>query len=73
MEFETVGYFVEYSVNGKYVGCINIDEPDREKIGYDGTKRETAKEDIKLDNKKVIKSGTDYVSRMYPLNGRIKK
>lgn len=65
--FKNFGYFVEYMVDNKYVGSINITEPDREEIGYYGRIDAVAEEDIVFSNKKRIKKGTHYYTRLYPL------
>lgn len=70
MKFETLGWFLEYYSGGKFIGTKKLDEPDREKIGYYSRKDSTAEENIKLDNGKIIKQGSNYYTRMYPLNGK---
>lgn len=71
MEFEHIGYFREYWVEGKYIGSINC-EKDREHIGYEGRKIETLTEDLILSNKRKIKAGTEVKTLLYPLCGRVK-
>ena len=56
-------------VDGKYVGSVNIEQPDRKEIGYYGRIDEVPTEDIVFGNKKRIKKGTNYYTRMYPLCG----
>lgn len=73
MEFETIGYFLEYSIDNKFIGCINIDSPDRDSIGWASAEKGIATENIVLSNGKRIKKGQEYITRLYPLNGRIKK
>ena len=51
VKFEHLGYSLDYHVAGKYYGSINIDEPDREVIGYSGKKTCIAKSNIVLNNK----------------------
>lgn len=70
--FEDLGYFLEYLVDGKYIGSINIDKPDREQIGYYGKIDAIAEKDIIFKNKKRIKKGQHYYTRMYPLCGQKK-
>lgn len=65
--FKNIGYFVEYMVDNKYVGSINISDPDRDEIGYYGRIDAIAKEDIVFSTKKRIKKGTHYYTRLYPL------
>lgn len=40
IEFETVGYFKDYFVAGKYTGSVSYVEQDREVFGYNGRKTE---------------------------------
>ena len=72
--FEVFGYFEEFIIDGKMIGCKNyigefIDESKRE-VGYHGTKHFVAESDIKFDNKKVIKKGQNYYTRVYPFCGK---
>ena len=69
-QFKDIGYFLEFIIDTKYIGTKLIDKPDREEIGYYGRIDSVAKENIILDNKKVIKKGQKYYTRMYPLCGR---
>lgn len=68
-QFKKLGFYIEYMVDGKYVGSVNIEQPDRKEIGYYGRIDEVATEDIVFGNKKRIKKGTNYYTRMYPLCG----
>jgi hypothetical protein len=68
-QFKQYGYFIEYMVQGKYIGSINIEQPDRKEVGYYGRVDAVAKNDIVFENKKRIKKGTHYYTRMYPLCG----
>lgn len=75
--FEVFGYFEEHIIEGKYIGCLNhtgeyLHESDRE-VGYNGTKHFTAESDIILENKKVIKKGQNYYTRVYPFCGKRKR
>lgn len=70
-EFEVFGYSVDYRVNGKFIGSLKIDTPDREVVGYHGRRLEVLKEDIKI-GKKTIRKGTEVLTEMFPLCGRIK-
>jgi len=67
--FKDLGYFLEYFIDGKFIGTKMIDQPDREIIGYYGKTESTATDDIKLQSKKIIKKGTKYYTRLYPLCG----
>jgi len=70
MNFEDIGYFVEYIIDTKCIGTKIISEPDREQIGYYGRIDAVAEEDIIFKNKKRIKKGQAYFTRMYPLCGK---
>jgi hypothetical protein len=67
--FEEKGFFLEYMVDGKCIGTTLIDEPDREEVGYYGRIDAVATESFKV-GKKIIKKGTKYYTRMYPLCGK---
>jgi len=69
-QFKQLGYFLEYMIDEKYIGSIVIDEPDREEIGYYGRIDDVASEDIVFSNKKRIKKGQAFYTRMYPLCGK---
>jgi len=71
-EFEKIGYFIEYMIDTKYIGTKVIDKPDRKEVGYYGRIDSIATEDIILDNKRRIKKGQSYYTRMYPLCGKLK-
>jgi len=68
--FKDLGYFVEYCVDGKLIGTLLIDNPDREEIGYYSRIDAIADSDIKLQRNKIIKKGTKYYTRLYPLCGQ---
>ena len=70
MEFEKIGFFVEYIVNGKFIGTLNVDTNESGKIGYYSTEHYIADTDIKIKNK-TIKKGTKYYTRIYPLCGKL--
>lgn len=71
-EFETVGYFKDYFVAGKYTGSVSYVEKDREIFGYSGRKTETVVEQIVFKNGKKIKAGTVVITELFPINGRVK-
>ncbi len=71
-QFKNFGYFLEYLVDGNYIGTVNISEPDRKEVGYYGRIDAVATEDIIFKNKKRIKKGQHYYTRMYPLCGQKK-
>ena len=64
-------YAKEHYLNGKYIGSIISDTPDRAITGYDGKQSHLAEEKIILD-KKVIKAGQQYQTILIPLSGRQK-
>jgi hypothetical protein len=68
--FNQLGYFKEYYVGRKYIGS-HVSEMDRDFIGYNGQRLETLKESVLLDNKKKIKVGTEVMTIIYPLCGKI--
>tara|TARA_R110000796_G_scaffold251102_3_gene381718 strand:+ start:1013 stop:1279 length:267 start_codon:yes stop_codon:yes gene_type:complete len=70
VKFQHLGYFVDYMINNKYVGSINMDTPDRKIIGYNGKQDITLENDITLSNNKVIKKGMLCRTYLYPLCGR---
>lgn len=70
-KFEDLGYFLEYMVNGKFVGTTSLDKPDRKEIGYYGAKTQVADSKIILERGKTIKKGVKYVTRLYPLCGKV--
>jgi hypothetical protein len=70
---ETIGYFEEYIIAGKFIGTQLCEEQVDRVIGYYGKKIMTADVDIILEDNKKIKKGKEYYTRYYPLNGRIIK
>jgi len=69
-QFKNIGYFIEYIIDSKLIGTKLIDQPDREEIGYYSTQHHTADTEIVFNNKKRIKKGQSYYTRLYPLCGR---
>jgi hypothetical protein len=57
-------------IDDKYIGSTIMDKPDREQVGYHGRIDEVATEDIIFKNKKRIKKGQAFYTRMYPLCGK---
>lgn len=64
-------YAQEHYLNGKYVGSIILQQPDRSLTGYEGKQNHFAQAKILLD-KKVIKAGQQYQTILIPLSGRQK-
>lgn len=72
MEFETIGYSKDYyTLDKKYIGSVKCDK-DREVYGYLGRQKEILLEDLIL-RKKKIKKGTELLTEIFPLCGRILK
>lgn len=72
MEFQTIGYSKDfYTLEKKYIGSL-VCEKDRDVYGYLGRKKEILVEDIIL-RKKKIKKGTELLTEVFPLNGRMIK
>ena len=67
--FENLGYFLEFWVDGKFIGTKNTTEKDREIFGYDGRTTHQAQADIIVEKRK-IKKGVEYMTIMYPLCGK---
>ena len=70
--FEHLGYFIEFIVDGEYMGSIRIVSPDREEIGYAGQQKHVSEDTIELDNGERIGNNTVYLTRLYPLCGKMK-
>lgn len=70
--FKDIGYFIEYIIDTKLIGTKIIDKPDRKEIGYYSTQQHIADIDIIFNNKKRIKKGQSYYTRLYPLCGKKK-
>ena len=69
-QFEQLGYFLEYMIDDKFIGTTILKNPDRKEVGYYGRIDEVATEDIIFKNKKTIKKGQSFYTRMYPLCGK---
>ena len=69
VEFEHLGYHLDYHVNGKYIGSKKVKETNGREIGYVGKETNVATEDI-VFKKKRIKKGTEYYTFLYPLCGK---
>ena len=70
IHFEKLGYFLEYMIDDKFIGTTILENPDREQVGYYGRIDEVATQDIIFKNKKRIKKGQSFYTRMYPLCGK---
>jgi len=69
-QFEQLGYFLEYMIGDKFIGTTILENPDRKEVGYYGRIDEVATQDIIFKNKKRIKKGQSFYTRMYPLCGK---
>lgn len=71
--FNEFGFIKEYWIGNKFINTIIINDADREVIGYNGRRNEIVKDTIVFDNKKKIKAGTEVMTMLYPLCGKMKK
>jgi len=69
--FEVLGYSIDYYIGTKFIGSKRLDEPDRPECGYRGRQRYQTTEDILLDNRKFIRVGTDIVTELNQINGKV--
>lgn len=72
VQFEILGYNLDYYVNNKYIGQVIKKEKDRKVLSYLGREKTILEEDITLNNKRVIKKGTLVITELNPLCGRLK-
>jgi len=72
-KFKTVGYSVDYLVDGKYKGSVRLESADRDIFGYHGRKTEALTEAVVFKNGKKIKAGQVVTTELFPLNGRLIK
>lgn len=70
-EFENLGYFKDYYVNKKFIGSKDYVEKDRDVFGYNGRKTERLTEDVVFKNGRKIKAGTEAVTELHILSGKI--
>jgi hypothetical protein len=68
--YEMLSYVVNYFADKKYIGSINITQPDRDKMGYFGRTYHKAETNIKF-GKKIIWSGSQYYTEMGLVLGKI--
>jgi hypothetical protein len=71
-QFEHIGWFKEYYLGDKFLGSININELDREEVGYRGRRTETILEPLSIKKGLILKPGTEVRTIVYPLCGRLK-
>lgn len=67
--YEIKNYIKEFYINGKLIGKIILEKPDREKLGYSGKRLEILSEDIKF--KKLYKKGTEVYTETSPICGKV--
>jgi hypothetical protein len=70
IDFEDIGYFKEFYLDSKFIGTVACELNGRE-IGYYGRLVCPVFDDIKLDNKKIIKAGSVVTTMIFPLCGRV--
>lgn len=68
--FEILGYTKDYFVNGKLIGYVVLEKPDREIYGYAGKQKETLDDSITMSNKRIIRKGTEVSTELLPICGR---
>jgi hypothetical protein len=73
LKFEHLGYHLDFYIDKKYVGSCKCDHKDREVFGYGGRKTEVMNEDVILKNNKLIKKGTEVITELIPLCGKLIK
>lgn len=75
MDFQFLGYSLEYYQNNKYVGSVKLTKADRP-LGYSGRKYQIAEQDIVIYNSinkaKKIRKGTEYYTEIILLCGKLK-
>ena len=70
--FEIIGYSKDYYLDGKYIGSINIDQPDREKRSYYSRQYEVLEQDT-IINRKKYKKGTRVMTELQNICGKLLK
>ncbi len=70
--FEVFGYHVDYRINGKFIGSVRLDTPDRNTMGYGGRITQKLTSAITLDNGKTLSAGVQVTHELIPLCGKIK-
>lgn len=64
-------YFKDYYLNNKYIGSKYFGkQKDREIFGFMGRKNETFNDDFKLDNGRLIRIGTIYITELQLICGK---
>lgn len=74
---EYIGYMREYYIDTQYMGYLLLDDPDRELFGYAGKMKHVANENIAIlagrSSARIIPAGTQYITFLRPLSGRLEK
>lgn len=69
VEFNITGYNLDWYFEGKFVGSTKA-EKDRQTFGYSGREKRILEADLIL-KKKTYKKGTEMVTELIPICGRI--
>jgi len=70
VQFEIIGYMLDFYVERKYMGQIKQKQRDREVLSWAGRQTYTLTTDVVLNNKKTIKKGTLVTTELNPLCGK---
>ncbi len=74
--FHIFGYHVDYYVNSKYIGHVDIDNPDRKDLGYGGRQTYELVEPIQVTKSTgkttILPQGLVVQTECIPLCGKIK-
>ena len=74
MMFTIEGYTKDYYLDGKYIGSIQLETPDRETMGYYGRRMEVLEETVHFSKSKKIVKGKEVKTELQMICGRyIKK
>jgi|TARA_Y100000004_G_C8954264_1_gene430043 hypothetical protein len=71
-EYKVIGYYLEYFVDGKFIGSKPCEQDAARNLGWAGKRFAYATSDIKLDRNKTIKAGTKYYTYYNQLCGKLK-
>lgn len=70
--FTPLAYYLDYyNMDNKFIGSLKLEEPVSDKIGFYSKTYITPKHNITLDNKKIIKAGTDVYYKQEQLQGKL--
>lgn len=69
--FKPLAYYLDYyNMDNKFLGSLILKEPVSNKMGFHSKTFTTPIVNIKLDNKKIIKAGTDVYYKQLQLCGK---